>query len=224
MSNNDSINLPQPKSREPFERGMVKKLASVDEDVRGARRRDMAQENGGVAPSVPVPRLYCLDANGASLGGVGEAADARDALAGASAEEDELRLPRLLVLRRRGRDSAARGAAGGGEEARRSAGAEAREGEAGGERRGSRRGAGREMRAQGADRGERARERRMQHGQAVGTQESGDRARGGGPRHRESADASVCLAAAAGESVSTGSPRTLATCRLSDREIGRAHV
>lgn len=42
---------------------MVEKLASVDEDVRSARRRDMTQENGGVAPSVPVPRLYCLDAN-----------------------------------------------------------------------------------------------------------------------------------------------------------------
>lgn len=76
------------------------------------------------------------------------------------------------------------------------------------------------MRAQRARGGERARERRMQHGQAVGAQESGDRARGGCPRHRESADASVCLAAAAGESVTTGSPRTLATCRLSVRAAG----
>jgi hypothetical protein len=41
-------------------------------------------------------------AYGAALGGVGEAADARDALTGARAEEDELRLQPLALLLRRG--------------------------------------------------------------------------------------------------------------------------
>lgn len=41
-------------------------------------------------------------AYGASLAGVGEAADARDALAGARAKEDELGLQALVLLRRRG--------------------------------------------------------------------------------------------------------------------------
>lgn len=163
---------------------MVEELSSVDEDVGGARRRDVAQHDAGVAPSVRVPRLHRLSANGASLGGVGEAADTRDALAGARAEEDELRLPRALLLRLRGGDratAAGGNAAGGGEGARGcSTEAEVREGEAG---RGGRRGAReREARAQGADRGERARrERRMQHGQAVRTQERGDRAGAGRP-------------------------------------------
>lgn len=49
-------------------------------------------------------------AYGASLGGVGEAADARDALTGARAEEDELGLQPLVLLRRRGaRNGAATG-------------------------------------------------------------------------------------------------------------------
>lgn len=49
-------------------------------------------------------------AYGANLGGVREAADARDALAGARAQEDELRLQLLALLRRRGaRNRAANG-------------------------------------------------------------------------------------------------------------------
>jgi len=49
-------------------------------------------------------------AYGASLGGVGEAADARDALTSARTEEDELRLQPLVLLRRRGaRNGAATG-------------------------------------------------------------------------------------------------------------------
>lgn len=114
MGNNDSIDCPQPESREPLERGVVEEFASVNEDIGGARRRDVTQEDGGVAPPVPVPWLSCLGANGASLRGVGEAADTRDALAGACAKEDEFRLTRFLIICRRGRDRAA----GGGEGAR----------------------------------------------------------------------------------------------------------
>lgn len=124
MGNNDSINRPQPKRGEPLERRVVEELARVDEDVGGARGSGMAQEDGGVAPPVPVLRLGRLGANGAGLGGVGEAADARDALAGARAEEDELRLLRPL-LRRRVRPRAARRSTSNATEGAR--GAEARE-------------------------------------------------------------------------------------------------
>lgn len=73
----------------------------------------MAQEDGRVAPPVPIPWLGCLGTDGAGLGGIGEAADTRDALAGARAEEDELRLlPLLLLLGRRGGHRATEGRAG----------------------------------------------------------------------------------------------------------------
>ena len=49
---------------------------------------------------------------------MGEAADTRDALAGARAKEDELRLPRVLLIRHQGRYLVAGGTVGGGEGAR----------------------------------------------------------------------------------------------------------
>lgn len=196
MGNNDCVNRPQPKSGEPLERRVVEELASVDKDVGGTGRRSVAQEDGGVAPPVPVPRLGRLGANRAGLGGMGEAADARDALAGARPEEDELRLPLLLLLHRRGRDRAA-----GGEGAR---GVEAQGGEAGRERRGGRWGAEeREVRAHGARRGERARAQRQRHGEAVGAQESRDRAHGGAGHWRRE-EVSDWPTAAAGQSGTTG--------------------
>jgi len=88
VGNDDSVDRPQPKCREPLERRVVEELAGIDEDVSSTRSRGVAQEDRGVAPSVRVPRLGCLGANGASLGGVCEAADTWDALAGARADED----------------------------------------------------------------------------------------------------------------------------------------
>jgi len=88
VGNDDSVDRPQPKRREPLERRVVEELAGIDEDVSSTRSRGVAQEDRGVAPSVRVPRLGCLGANGASLGGVCEAADTWDALAGARADED----------------------------------------------------------------------------------------------------------------------------------------
>lgn len=89
---------------------MVEELAGIDKDVGSPRRGGMAQEDRGVASPVGVPRLGRFGADGASLGGVSEAADARYALAGARAEEDELRMqPLVLLLRCQGtRGSAAR--------------------------------------------------------------------------------------------------------------------
>lgn len=88
---------------------MVEELAGIDEDVSSTRSRGVAQEDRGVAPSVRVPRLGCLGANGASLGGICEAADTRDALAGARADEDELGLQRLVPLLHRGARARAAG-------------------------------------------------------------------------------------------------------------------
>lgn len=158
---------------------MIEELAGINNDVCGARRGGVAQKDRGVAPPVRVPWLSRLGANGANLGGVREAADARDALAGARAQEDELRLQLLALLRRRGaRNRAANGRrTGAGEGAR---GSEARD-EAK-PRRGRGRGGSEARRGGGGEAGERARDARCQrrHVRGLRAQERrSDRTRSG---------------------------------------------
>lgn len=161
---------------------MVEELAGINDDVGGARRSGVAQKDRGVAPPVWIPRLSRLGTNGASLGGVGEAADARDALTGARAEEDELGLQPLVLLRRRGaRNGAATGRRTGDAAVEGARGSEARvEGKP---RRRRGRGGSEARRGRGGKAGERARDARRRRGLRSQERRS-DRARSGAGHRR----------------------------------------